>query len=46
MANILSKQELMDTNLIMLGKGAPVDIDGIGYNKVDYSKMFLSFYQI
>lgn len=39
MANILSKQELMDTNLIMLGKGAPVDIDGIGYNKVDYSKM-------
>lgn len=39
MASILSKQELMDTNLIMLGKGAPIDIDGIGYNKVDYSKM-------
>ena len=29
MASILSKQELMDTNLIMLGKGAPIDIDGI-----------------
>ena len=39
MTSILSKQELMDTNLIMLGKGAPIDIDGIGYNKVDYSKM-------
>lgn len=40
MTSILSKQELMDTNLTMLGKGAPIDIDGIGYNKVDYSKMF------
>lgn len=35
----LSKTELMDINLRMLGQGAPVDIDGVGYNKVDYAKM-------
>ena len=29
----------MELNYIMLGKGAPVDIDGVGYNKIDYAKM-------
>ena len=29
----------MSINLRMLGKGAPIDIDGVGYNKVDYAKM-------
>ena len=37
--SILSKEELMELNYIMLGKGAPVDIDGVGYNKIDYAKM-------
>lgn len=37
--SILSKIELMDINRRMLGKGAPVDIDGVGYNKIDYAKM-------
>lgn len=37
--SILSKNELMSINLRMLGKGAPIDIDGVGYNKVDYAKM-------
>lgn len=36
---ILTKQELMSLNLNMLGKGAPIDLDGVGYNKIDYSKM-------
>lgn len=37
--NTLSKKELMDINLRMLGKGAPIELDGVGYNKVDYAKM-------
>lgn len=37
--SILSKDELLDLNLTMLGRGAPIEIDGTGYNKFDYSKM-------
>lgn len=37
--SILTKQEMNNINLAMLGQGAPVDIDGVGYNKVDYSRM-------
>ena len=37
--SILTKQEMNNINLAMLGQGAPVDIDGVGYNKVDYGKM-------
>lgn len=37
--SIISKETLMEYNLIMLGKGAPIEIDNTGYNKVDYSKM-------
>ena len=37
--SIMTKQELMDINMTMLGKGAPIAVDDIGYNKVDYTKM-------
>lgn len=37
--SILTKQELSEINLIMLGQGAPVDIDNTGYNKFDYGAM-------
>lgn len=37
--SIMTKQELMNINMTMLGKGSPIDIDGVGYNKIDYSKM-------
>lgn len=36
---ILTKQEMNNINLAMLGQGAPVDIDGVGYNKYDFAKM-------
>jgi len=36
---IIEKSMLMSYNLKMLGKGAPVTIDGVGYNQVDYGKM-------
>lgn len=40
---VLSREEIRDLNFRMLGKGAPVEYDGIGYNKVDFSNMgFLS----
>lgn len=38
--SVLTKSELMDLNKLMLGLGAPFVLDGVGYNKVDYSKMF------
>ena len=38
---ILTNQTLIDLNKKMLGLGAPVQIDGQGYNKVDYSSMIL-----
>lgn len=37
--SILTKQEISDINLMMLGQGAPVDIDNTGYNKMDYGTM-------
>ena len=40
MANVLSKEHLMNLNNVMLGLGAPVEIDGKGYNQVDYGKMY------
>ena len=37
--SVLTVKEVLDLNLAMLGKGAPVEIDGAGYNKVDFYKM-------
>lgn len=37
--SVLTVKEVLDLNLAMLGKGAPVEIDGVGYNKVDFYKM-------
>lgn len=39
MTNLLTKRELQELNNRMLGKGAPVVIDGTGYNKVDFGRM-------
>lgn len=36
---VLTKKDLMELNITMLGKGAPVDIDGVGYNKPDFMSM-------
>lgn len=33
---IFSKDELVELNEKMLGRGVPVSIDGLGYNKADY----------
>ena len=38
--SILTKDELKKLNLTMLGLGEPIQIDGQGYNKFDYSKMY------
>ena len=35
----LSRTELYDINRRMLNLGAPVDIDGVGYNKIDFGRM-------
>lgn len=37
---VLAKTQLASINDKMLGLGAPVQIDGAGYNKVDYQRMF------
>lgn len=37
---ILTRNQLKQINRKMLGLGAPVVIDGKGYNKLDYNKMF------
>ena len=36
---ILTRQEIMNFNNKMLGLGAPIELDGQGYNKLDYGKM-------
>lgn len=36
---ILTKSQIQQFNRKMLGLGAPVVIDGVGYNKFDFSKM-------
>lgn len=36
----LSNAELYELNRRMLNLGAPVDIDGVGYNKIDFGRMF------
>ena len=37
--SVLTKKELSELNITMLGKGAPVVIDGSGYNKIDYANL-------
>ena len=37
---VLTKTQIARINDKMLGLGAPVQIDGVGYNKVDYNRMF------
>lgn len=39
MTKTLSKKELQNLNNSMLGLGAPIDIDGQGYNKIDFGMM-------
>jgi hypothetical protein len=36
MTNLFTKEELIQLNEMMLGRGMPVQEDGIGYNKADY----------
>ena len=37
--SVLTKKELMELNIAMLGEGAPIDLDGVGYNKPDFMAM-------
>lgn len=39
--SILTKQHLSEINNQMLGLGAPDEIDNLGYNKIDYTRMSL-----
>jgi hypothetical protein len=36
MSNLFTKEELLQFNEMMLGRGMPVEHDGIGYNKADF----------
>lgn len=36
MSNLFNERELLDLNEMMLGRGMPVQEDGVGYNKADY----------
>ena len=36
---ILTKHQISELNDRMLGLGAPIQYDGVGYNKIDFSKM-------
>ena len=38
--SILTKETLMELNNRMLGLGAPTEIDNVGYNKIDYVRMY------
>lgn len=44
MTKLFTKEELMIMNEKMLGRGAPVEEDGIGYNKGDYGACVHYFY--
>ena len=38
--SLLTKETLMELNNRMLGLGAPTEIDNVGYNKIDYVRMY------
>lgn len=44
MARIFSEIELIDFNEKMLGRGMPIEEDGIGYNKADYGACAIYYY--
>jgi len=44
MSNLFTKEELIQLNERMLGRGAPVQDDGVGYNKADYGACSNYFY--
>lgn len=44
MVNIFSKEELVQFNEVMLGRGMPVTEDGVGYNKADYGACATYYY--
>jgi len=46
MTNILTREELIALNERMLGRGAPVQEDGIGYNKADYGACATYFHAL
>lgn len=42
--NVFTEEELIQFNELLLGRGMPVQQDGIGYNKADYSVCAGYFY--
>jgi hypothetical protein len=46
MTKLFTKEELLNLNETMLGRGMPVQEDGIGYNKADYGACATYFYGI
>lgn len=44
MTNLFTKEELLQFNEMMLGRGMPVSEDGVGYNKADYGACATYFY--
>lgn len=44
MANLFTKEELLQFNEMMLGRGMPVTDDGIGYSKADFGACTTYFY--
>jgi hypothetical protein len=44
MANLFTKEELLQFNELLLGRGMPVMEDGVGYNKADYGACATYFY--
>lgn len=44
MTNIIAREELLCLNEMMLGRGMPVQEDGVGYNKADYGACSTYFY--
>jgi hypothetical protein len=44
MTKLFTKEELISLNEVMLGRGVPVQDDGIGYNKADYGACATYFY--
>jgi hypothetical protein len=44
MTNLFTKEDLLSLNEMMLGRGVPVQDDGVGYNKADYGACATYFY--
>jgi hypothetical protein len=44
MTNLFTKEDLLSFNETMLGRGVPVEVDGVGYNKADFGACDTYYY--